>query len=142
MTNSTEVRTGSCLCGSVRYRVTGPMRPVVTCHCGQCRKQSGHYVAATNCDTSRLELLSSEGLKWYRSSDFAERGFCENCGSSLFWRADGRGTTSIMAGTLDGETGLATVGHIMVAHKSDYYEITDDLPRIEGDDVASLLQPG
>ena len=44
----TEPYRGSCLCGAVRYIVRGELRHVVGCHCGQCRKTSGHYVAATS----------------------------------------------------------------------------------------------
>ena len=39
---------GRCLCGAVNYRVDGPLRPVVACHCGQCQRTSGHFVAATS----------------------------------------------------------------------------------------------
>ncbi len=80
---------GSCECGAVAYEVSGPLRPVVGCHCRQCRKTSGHYVAATQCAKSDVTLTMDRALKWYRSSTNAERGFCNTCGSSLFWRVDG-----------------------------------------------------
>lgn len=126
------VRTGSCLCGAVRYRVTGPMRPVVACHCTQCRKTSGHHVAATSAAREAVEV--SGEVAWYRSSEVARRGFCPVCGSNLFW--DGPGVNlSIMAGTLDGATGLTLVGHIYCADKGDYYEIADGLPQAEAGDA-------
>ena len=113
---------GSCLCGAVRYRVNGPLRPVVACHCLQCRKTTGNYVTATSCARN---ALSVEGeLRWYTSSETARRAFCPTCGSQLFW--DGPGDhMSIMAGTIDGETGLQIAGHIFCATKGDYYKITD-----------------
>jgi hypothetical protein len=66
-----------------------------------------------------------------RSSDSAERGFCERCGGNLFWRliSAGSGTTSIMAGTVDPPTGLRIIQHIFTADKSDYYEINDGAPQ-------------
>lgn len=125
------VATGGCLCGGVRYRVQGPLRDVIACHCSQCRKTSGNFVAASQVSTASLQLLESTTLRWYRSSPAAERGFCERCGGNLFWRelTPAASVTSIMAGTLDTPTGLRTVEHIYTADKSDYYEITDGAPQ-------------
>ena len=120
---------GGCLCGGVRYRVMGPLRPVVYCHCSQCRRTSGHFVAATAVANDALEVLSGECLEWFSSSEFASRGFCRRCGSSLFWRAEHRDYVCIMAGTLDESTGLEAVEHIYVDDKGGYYELTDDLPK-------------
>ena len=123
--------TGSCLCGAVRYAVAGPLRPVSYCHCSQCRRTSGHYVAATACNTEHLQMQNDEGLHWYRSSPDAERGFCSQCGSSLFWRS-GRGQEiSIMAGTLDTPTGLEAEEHIFAADASDYSRLDDELPHFD-----------
>lgn len=123
--------TGSCLCGAVRYRVAGDLRPVIACHCSQCRKTSGHHVAATSAPRDRIEI--SGKVTWYASSDSARRGFCGICGSNLFW--DGAGANlSIFAGTLDGETGLTVAGHIYCADKGDYYEIADGPPQAQGYD--------
>ena len=116
---------GSCLCGSVTYEVRGELRPVIACHCTQCRKTTGHFMAATSAAHGDLVLTKSDGLAWYRSSDTARRAFCKTCGSTLFWEADGDATISIAAGTLDGKTGLTIEGHIYCADKGDYYEIDD-----------------
>jgi len=122
---------GSCLCGAVTYRVSGPLRPVVACHCVQCRKTSGHFVAATSALRDRVTIDGE--VTWYHASETARRGFCGTCGTSLFW--DGAGVNlSIHAGTLDGPTGLTTAGHIYCADKGDYYEIADDLPQASGYD--------
>lgn len=122
---------GSCLCGAVTYRVTGELRPVIACHCQQCRKTSGHHVAATSVARGDIEI--SGPVTWFASSDSARRGFCGTCGSNLFW--DGPGThLSIFAGTLDGPTGLKLTGHIFCGAKGDYYEIADGLPQVEEDD--------
>jgi hypothetical protein len=120
---------GRCLCGAVQYEVRGPLRPVVYCHCGMCRRTSGHFVAATACAREDLVLKSSSSLQWYQSSAAARRGFCNQCGSNLFWEPLGEGRMSIMAGTLDAPTGLTAQGHIFVAEAGDYYQITDGLPQ-------------
>lgn len=123
---------GRCLCGGVRYEVRGALRPVVYCHCHMCRRASGHFVAATACAREHLLLLDAGGLRWYASSDWARRGFCAHCGSNLFWELLGGAYVSIMAGTLDGPTGLTATGHIFVAGAGDYYAITDGLPQSAG----------
>jgi hypothetical protein len=121
--------TGGCLCGGVRYRIRGTLRGIIACHCSQCRRTSGHYAAMTSAPSANIELTSSDRLHWYKSSDSAERGFCTGCGANLFWKQAGRDTISITAGTLDTPTRLAIEKHIFVADKSDYYELSDDLPK-------------
>lgn len=123
---------GSCLCKGVTYELTGQLRPSVGCHCIQCRKTSGHYVSATQVGAEHLHITNDETLVWYRSTPEAARGFCSTCGSSLFWRADAdNGATSVMSGTLDGETGLSTAQHIFTAFKGDYYDIEAGVPQRE-----------
>lgn len=129
---------GSCLCGAVSYEITGPLRPVVGCHCRQCQKTSGHYVAATQGRWDQLDVKREDGLAWFRSSETASRGFCKECGSSLFWRPHGNDTVSIMAGTLDLPTGLTMSCHIHSDAKSDYYQITDGLPILTQDELENL----
>ncbi|WP_448950536.1 GFA family protein [Labrys neptuniae] len=123
--------TGSCLCGGVRYEVRGALTPVGACHCSQCAKTSGNYLVSSDCDNDDLVLTAKETLRWYRSSERAERGFCSNCGGNLFWRAFGAGQTSITAGTIDPPTGLTVVRHIHVGSKSDYYLIADGVEQRE-----------
>jgi len=123
--------TGSCLCGGVRYVVHGPLRPIIYCHCDQCRKTSGHYVAAAACDKSDLELINAESLRWYDSSEKAKRAFCSDCGGNLFWQPVGRDEISIMAGTIDLPTGIVASEHIYVGTAADYHQICDGLPQYE-----------
>lgn len=125
-----ETHAGGCLCGSVRYRVTGPLRDVITCHCGECRRMHGGAAPYTACPADHLELVHDDGLTWIASpasTTSAERGFCRRCGSSLFWRAPGRETVSIAAGTVDEPSGLASSGHIWWDARADW-EVPDGLP--------------
>jgi hypothetical protein len=117
--------TGSCLCGAVAYEVSGELRNAVGCHCGQCRKTTGHYLAATAAKHDCFRLTCEDGLAWYRSSATAKRGFCRICGSTLFWQGEGRDYVAIAAGSLDAPTGIRLEGHIFCADKGDYYEIAD-----------------
>ncbi|WP_299964990.1 GFA family protein [uncultured Roseobacter sp.] len=121
---------GSCLCGGTAYRLSGALRNSVACHCQQCRKTSGHYVSATQVGPEQLTVTKDDTLTWYQSSPGAFRGFCNKCGSSMFWRhVDDKGAVSVMSGTLDAPTGITTEKHIFVADKGDYYDIADDLPQ-------------
>jgi len=115
---------GSCMCGAVRYQVSGPLRPIIACHCIQCRKSSGHYVAATACPTEALHI-DGDTLQWFASSSEAERGFCGRCGSNLFWRLRGANSTSIWAGSIDGPTGLHIAEQLFTESKGDYYALPD-----------------
>ena len=123
--------TGGCLCAEVSFRVTGPLRPVVACHCSQCRRSSGHHLAATAAPRAAVEIEGE--VRWFQSSERARRGFCPICGSNLFW--DGGGDQlSIFAGSLDAPSGLVLDRHIHCEDKGDYYDIADKLPQFSSSD--------
>lgn len=118
--------TGHCLCGAIRFRGTyDDGNDLKACHCGQCRRWSGHVWAAI----LPASLTITGDPKWYRASDIARRGFCGACGSSLFWQRDGSDVIDVAAGAIDSPTGLRLQGHIFVADKGDYYDIADGLPQ-------------
>lgn len=119
---------GGCLCGAVRFEARGKLREVVYCHCSQCRRQSGHFYAATSLPEAELQVSGGANVTWYAASDFARRGFCRICGSALFWKRNGAPDISVMAGAFDQPTGLKGGLHIFAADKGDYYAIGDDLP--------------
>ncbi|WP_441338884.1 GFA family protein [Mesorhizobium montanum] len=120
---------GHCLCGGVRYQIAGELAEPIACHCTQCARTSGNFAAMAACRSADLRLLTSSTLRWYRSSDNVERGFCSRCGGNLFWRATSSGETFISAGTLDPPTGLHLSKHIFVGSKSDFYDLADGLPQ-------------
>lgn len=120
-----QVGGGSCLCEAVRYRVTGPLRPVIACHCVQCRKTYSNFAAFSAARRGDLEIYNAESVAWFESSPGVRRGFCRYCGSSLFWDCDGLDYVSVSAGTLDQPSGVSLHHHIYVADKGDFYEIGD-----------------
>lgn len=120
----TKITKGGCLCGGVTYELKGELRPVVACHCIQCRKTSGHYVAATQVPAVNA-IVNGDTLTWYRSSDAAERGFCSVCGSNLFWREFGSDNISVWAGSIDGSTGLRMESQLYADSAGDYYDLPD-----------------
>ncbi|BAI72197.1 glutathione-dependent formaldehyde-activating GFA [Azospirillum sp. B510] len=123
---------GGCLCGGVRFLLAERPDGVVTCHCSQCRRFHGHFGAYITVPRDTVTFDADGTLSWYRSSSFAERGFCGRCGSSLFWKGDGKREIEIAAGCLDQPTGLTTLCHGYVADKADYYDIADGLEQFAG----------
>ena len=120
---------GRCLCGAVQLRIVGPMRPVIYCHCTQCRRWTGHFLAATAARRSQVTVDDADGvLCWHESSPGFRRGFCGRCGSPLLWGRDGGGFWSIPAGILVTAVPLSAAMHVHVDTKGDYYTIADGLP--------------
>jgi len=120
---------GACLCGAVRFQVEGDLNPPDACHCSQCRKSSGHYWASTDVPKAALRIEGEDSLSWYASSERVRRGFCGQCGSSLFWDPVFRDKIAIAMGAFDAPTGTSLHMHIFVANKGDYYDIADGLPQ-------------
>lgn len=135
----TKITTGGCLCGAVRYEVKGPLRDVVNCHCSMCQKLHGVYGAHSKARKVNITITKDDGLAFYKTSETARRGFCRECGSSLFWEPFDLDATGIIAGSLDGPTELGTMGHIFVSEKSDFYSITDDLPQFDGSSNGKMV---
>jgi hypothetical protein len=126
-----EPVTGQCLCGAVRFALDRPLREVSLCHCVDCRRWHGHVCAMTSVPNGALRLLNDAGMRWIDCPDsdaHARRGFCGECGSSLFWDAPERDTISVSAGTLDPPTGLRTTVQIYTHQAGDYYELDPSLP--------------
>lgn len=119
--------TGACLCGAIRFRGT-PEGEVTRCHCEQCRRWAGDPWSSVSL---RDIVIEGEGLRWFRSSDRAERGFCGRCGASLFWRRIGAASVEVSMGCADMPTGLSLQRHIFTAYRGDYYRIADGLPQSE-----------
>lgn len=126
---------GGCLCGAVRFEVHGELLPVMNCHCSKCRRFHGNFGAYSATRRDNLVFTRSDDLKWYRSTldetPDVYRGFCSECGSSLFWDPRGKANISIAAGALDPPTGLSTTRHVWISQKGDYYTISDELPQHE-----------
>lgn len=116
---------GSCLCGDIRFRIEAPVDGVSACHCEQCRKVSGNYLATLNTEQDGLILEQGDAsIAWYPDRA-GERGFCVICGCALFWRySDERSSRVwVSAGAIDGDTGLTIKDHVHTSEKGDYYEI-------------------
>ncbi|HEU5207749.1 MAG TPA: GFA family protein [Gaiellaceae bacterium] len=134
MQSAAEPRaTGRCLCGAVSYEVRGLLRDVVLCHCSECRRWSGTGAGAFAAAHDTDLQISGDALRWIDSPDSkrnARRGFCVDCGTSLFWKSPELERTGIAAGTLDEPTGVRVAAHIYTHQTVDWDALPDDgLPR-------------
>jgi len=126
-----KIRTlhASCLCKGVDIKIVGIMRSVINCHCIQCTKTHGNFASYTSTLENNIIYKSRNTLKWYKSSKQAKRGFCNKCGSSIFFKRKKSKNISISAGLFKNPTNLSTISHIYVKNKRDYYYIKDKLPK-------------
>lgn len=125
----------SCLCGGVMLEIAGKLeRQPEACHCTQCRKQTGHFLAAVNVKRKDLAIHGEDKVRWYRSSEKVRRGFCSVCGSVLFWNPiiEGYEYIAVAMGLFDGPTGVRLSKHTFVGDKGDYYDIDDGVPQSQG----------
>ena len=117
---------GKCLCGGVELEITGsPEHQPEACHCTQCRKQSGHFLAAVNVRRTALAIHGEDKLTWFQSSERVHRAFCRICGSTLLWSPtmEGYEYVAVAMGVLEAPTGLKLAKHTFVRDKGDYYDI-------------------
>ncbi|WP_166418830.1 GFA family protein [Cochlodiniinecator piscidefendens] len=122
---------GQCDCGQVQFEFPKGREAITVCHCSQCRRLSGHLWASTHAPFDSVKFINQTGLKWYKSSEWAQRGFCQNCGSSLFYRLNSEDGLGIAAGCISSPTEFQVAKHIFVKDKGDYYEIADGAPQID-----------
>lgn len=111
---------GACHCGNVQYGIEGPLRQVVECHCGTCRRFTGGLWHATAARREDIIIHDEGTLAWYASSAHARRGFCGRCGASLFMEPVALPFIAATAGTLHEPTGLRLAARIFTADGADY----------------------
>ena len=123
-----ERTTGGCLCGAVRYESEAPPYDVSYCHCRMCQKSSGNpYFLGAFIRAKAFRFTRGEP-KFYKSSAWAERGFCAECGTPLIFR-DGTGSHAVYIGTLDHpEDWPPTLCHSGMESRIPWDTIHDDLP--------------
>lgn len=140
----TATVTGGCLCGAVRFEVEVKAAEdgaviVDVCHCGMCRRWHGGPALAVQA-TGPLRFENEEPLGLYRSSAWAERGFCKTCGSSLFWRMEDGSFATLAAGALDDPSRLRLDVEIYVDEQPDFYAFEGARTRLTGAEVVALFQ--
>jgi len=126
---------GSCLCGSVRYVIKGPLQGALNCHCSMCRKAHGAaFRTRATVNAEDFEWVTGKAnVTWYESSPGTLRGFCSSCGSPLLSRFTyNKSVYGLPLGALDDDPQIKPEMHVFVGNKAPWYDITDSLPRHEG----------
>ena len=122
---------GTCLCRDVRFVAKGDIKRVSACYCGQCRKQNGGGPFYGVELQGELIVEDDSSLSWFASSKRAQRGFCQRCGSSLFWKANGDPSLfDVSFGALDDTEQLSLDAHIFVDHCPSYLIIPNTAPHL------------
>lgn len=126
---------GSCLCGKVKFEISGEPYSLSYCHCSRCRKAAGVFSAVLVGKAGDLRLTQGQEAiaKTDPGPDWKfERCFCKECGTSLGDLVTGD-IYVVAASSLDDDPGIRPSAHIHTASKPDWYEINDDLKKFEGD---------
>ncbi|WP_020591427.1 GFA family protein [Kiloniella laminariae] len=129
---------GSCLCGKVKFEISGAPYSLSYCHCSRCRKAAGVFSAVLIGKADDLKVTQGlEGVAKYRAGPDAkfDRCFCPDCGTSLGDLSSGE-IYVIAASALDDEPGIKPSLHIHTTSKPDWYDIVDDLKKFDGDYIA------
>ena len=124
---------GHCLCGAVQIELTGALNDIEVCQCDMCRRWGGSFYPALHGESV---VISGEAQATvYRSSDWAERGFCSNCGSSLWFRFLPTGNRSFSAGLFEDASSLPIGREIFVEERADWCRIEGDHKRMTGEET-------
>ena len=121
-----DTLTGGCLCGAVRYTASNVDAHYHACHCAMCRRWGGGPFLGVDADS--VEFQDEESLRRFDSSEWAARGFCIDCGSSLFYYFKPEDRYVLCAGSFDDQSGLELSAEIFVDHRPSGYEFAGDKP--------------
>lgn len=139
-------KTGSCLCGEVKFSIENAPTKVGACHCVMCRKWSGGIYLAIHLSKDQVTFEGEEHIECYTSSAWAERGFCRICGSSLFYRVTlpgpNQGDLHLAFGTLDDQSGMYLEEEIFIDRKPDAYSFAEDTAKMTADEMFALFEQG
>lgn len=129
---------GSCLCGKIRFFAKCVNINAGTCHCGICRKWGGGPLFAVDCGID-VSFDGEENISLFSSSEWAERGFCKQCGTHLFYRLKENRQYFIPAGLLDDEKKLTFDHEIFIEEKPSFYSFADKTNKMTGPEYFAML---
>lgn len=139
--------TGGCLCGEIRYRITQAPQDTVVCHCRMCQKFSGSAFTIGSVYSTDAVVFSKGEVKYFKSSPFAERGFCATCGSSISYRPlqpavspEWEGWLMIECGTLDNPTAIVPTWELGVESQMPWLELRLGHRRVRCQDAPDLVE--
>ncbi|MEE9319007.1 MAG: GFA family protein [Granulosicoccus sp.] len=125
---------GSCLCSAVKIKVLKMSNSVGACHCSICRKWTGGPFLAVDCGNS-VQLTGDENISTFNSSEWAERGFCNKCGTHLFYKLKQTGQYIMSAGIFEDSADLNFDHQIFIDEKPAYYDFSNNTKNMTGEQV-------
>jgi hypothetical protein len=132
--------TGGCLCGAVRFTASPNDREVGACHCSMCRRWTAGPFMVRDCGTT-LSVEDKTNLGIYRSSEWAERAFCKQCGTPLFYRLIEQDLYFVSAEAFDNREGYALASQVFIDEKPAYYEFANTTHNMTGAEVFAAFSP-
>ena len=115
---------GGCLCGATRFTAHTTQVHMGACHCKMCRQWASGPYLAVECG-SDVVFENTDKLAVYESSAWAERGFCKQCGSHLFYRFKDTNNHMMAAGTFDDESAFILDHQVFIDNKPHYYSFAE-----------------
>jgi hypothetical protein len=131
---------GRCLCGAVTIMLAGDHKEVGACHCDMCRRWGGGPGMAIEIGKD-IEIEGRDRVRIYRSSKWAERAFCDTCGSSLYYRLVKAGDHYLFAGILDDQSAMVLTSQIFIDEKPAYYTFANETKTMTGAEVFAAFPP-
>jgi len=122
-----------CACGAIRFEVRGAPLNAAICHCSQCKKITGSPMFMAPAFKKADVVMERGEPKWFESSDIAKRGFCENCGSSLFFKFNNTDTIDVLIGAFDNPGGIQPTDHLWVSNKLPWLDVDESMPLYQTD---------
>lgn len=124
---------GQCLCGAVRFEATPRKTESAACHCEMCRRWTGSALLAVSVLPEDVRFEGAENIRTYTSSEWAERAWCDRCGTTLYYHlttdAYGPQTYEISLGLFDEPDGFQLVSEIYIDRKPAGYAFAGEHPR-------------
>lgn len=118
---------GHCLCGAVSFE-SPDTKEIGACHCGFCRRWGGGPLLAVHCGPN-VKFQGADQITVYASSDWAERAFCKQCGTHLYYKLLATGEYFVPAGAFE-TTDLELASQIYVDNKPAYYSFANVTPML------------
>ncbi|MEP1354032.1 MAG: GFA family protein [Tateyamaria sp.] len=123
-------KSGGCLCGAVRFEAVNVPDTFGICHCEMCRRWTGSALLEVSIKTEDLTWQGQEHIATRAGSDWAERAWCRQCGTNLYFRqtkeGEWFGRTDLPIGLFDDPDGFTLTHEIFVDHKPDSFAYAGD----------------
>lgn len=133
-------QSGHCLCGAVKFTANNMGKKVTACHCAMCRRWAGGPVIEVECGTE-VTFEGEDSITVFDSSDWAERGFCGNCGSHLFYRLKESREYMIPVGLFEDQTGLTFDQQVFIDEKPSFYSFSNKTKDLTGAEIYAMYAP-